>query len=670
MPRLSTVRPGALLRPPLGRHHVERARVDEALDAAADASLVLLSAPAGSGKTAAVSAWLDRRGDGAWYSLEAEDNDPAVFWPSLAAALHLPDLDHADARAVSRALFDASTAPVVLVLDDYHAITNPEIHAGVDRLVVEAPAALRLVVATRHDPPLALSRLRAQGALRELRFDDLRFDRDDVDAVLRETGVTLRPDDVRRVVERTEGWAAAVQLVGLSLRGHADPSEVVDAFSADNRHVADYLRDEVIARLPQRLRGFLHDTAVLDRLTAPLCEAVAGVDDAQELLEELERRNLFLLPLDHRRRWYRYHHLFAEWLRLQAGDATARHRAAAEWLLGNGHTGDAVRHLLAAGDAERAADAIEGERWPLLGKGREETLRDWVRQLPADVRRRRPGLTLTAAWVAHHAGRWDDVRDLAASVAPGDALGRAEVQLLEAGRLAAVGEHEAALETARAGLGLVAPDEPRARTGLLLVEGRSLLASGDLDGAATSFAEAASLARLFGVTIVVLIARSHLADIHRRRGRNDLARAEAQAALDLAEAEGLTDHVETAVAMLTMADLLLDAGRAGEAATLVDRAAPLVERVPYRAREEQLRSVRQRLERAVPRRAGGMVEALTGREMSVLRLLPSSLSTREIASELYLSLNTVKTHTRGLYRKLGVQTRHEAIEEARRQHLL
>ena len=655
--------------PPIGRQHVIRSRIDQALDAAIEAALVLVSAPAGSGKSTALSSWLTRRGGGGWYALDTEDNDPAVFWPSVAAAAGLHDLEAASPRAIARGLFDApSTEPTVVVLDDYHVITNAAIHAGVDQLLAEAPAALRLVVSTRHDPPLMLSQLRVHDDLRELRFDGLRFGAEDIDALLRNTGVELPPAGLRQLVERTEGWAAAVQLVGLSLRGHDDPLAVVEAFSGDNRHVADYLRDEVIAGLPSDLRTFLLDTAILDRLTAPLCEVVAGVDDAQAVLEELERRNLFVLPLDARRRWFRYHHLFAEWLRMQARDDRSKHRAAADWLLANGHVADAVRHLIAAGDSERAADAIEDARWALVGSGREETLRDWVQRLPADVRRHRSGLTLAAAWVAHHAGRWDDVRDLAASVAPEDALMEAEVVLLEAGRLIAVGDAAAALAAARAGLALVPSDEPRGRTGLLLVQGRALLAQGDLDGAARSFAEAARLAEPWHVTIVLLIARSHLAEIHRREARPAEAITEARAALELAARERLDEHPEATVANLTLAELLVDERRSDEATVYFQRGADLAARVPYVPRQEQLRAVRERLD-GVDRRGRtstrGMVEQLTGRELSVLRLLPSNLTPREIAVELYLSLNTIKSHTRSIYRKLGVQSRHEAIEAAR-----
>ena len=364
-----------------------------------------------------------------------------------------------------------------MVLDDYHVVSNPVIHAGVDQLLVEAPAALRLVIATRHDPPLALSRLRSHGALRELRFDELRFDTDETAAVFgRIAGVTLPPLHAQRLVERTEGWVAAIQLVGLSAGVSDDPTTVVDAFTADHRHVFDYFRDEVITSLSDRLRAFLVDTAVLERLCAPLCDAVTGAADGQQILEELERRNLFVLPLDQRRRWFRYHHLFADWLRLHVDDPLPRHRAAADWLLANGYTGDAVRHLLAAGDTDRAAAVIEDQRWILIGQGRGKTLRDWVDQLPPAALRTRPGLTLAAAWAAHHAGDWDAVRDLAASIEPVDDLTKAEVLVLEAGRLIANDDADQALATVRAALPLVPVDEPRARTSLLLIQGRALLA--------------------------------------------------------------------------------------------------------------------------------------------------------------------------------------------------
>ena len=389
------------------------------------------------------------------------------------------------------------------------------------------------------------------------------------------------------------------------------------------------------------------------------------------MLQDLEQRNLFLLPLDHRRQWFRYHHLFADWLRLQSDDDPTLHRAAAAWLLTNGHTGDAVRHLIAAGDGAHAAEIVEDQRWILIGRGRWETLRDWIRQLPRDEIQARPGLILASAWVAHHTGEWDDLHELVRTVVTDDPLMHAEVALLEAGRRAAIGDMQGALDEARSGLPLVDTTEPRARTGLLLVQGRALLALDSLDDAARSFSDAADLARPHGLTIVLVIAESHLAEIARRRGDTADARTRARRALTTAEAGGLAGNPESAVATLTLAELLIDEGAIEDARSLVEDAERLVALVPYVPRQEQANDVRRRLDSDPPlRRSAGMIEPLTGRELSVLGLLPTGLTPREIASELYLSHNTVKTHTRAIYRKLAVNTRHEAVEAARHLNLL
>ena len=679
-------RPGALVAPTIGRHHVIRGRIDALLDDATEAPLVLVSAPAGSGKSTAVSGWLHRRGGtNGWYSLDSDDNDPAVFWPSLASVLGISDpTGTRGPRDVALALFareHGGARPIVVVLDDYHMITNGSIHDGVDHLILEAPAILRLVISTRHDPPLMLAKLRAQGNLHEIRYHDLRLDHAEVAALLNgELGIGLGEPELSRLTERTEGWAAGVQLVGLTLQQRADRSGFVDRFAGDDRHISDYLRDEVLSQLPVRLRDFLLATAILDRFNAQLCRAVTGMDDAQELLEELDRLNLFVIPLDNRREWFRYHHLFAEWLRLQTrDDPFERHTLAADWLATHHQPGDAVRHYVLAGEADRGAALIDRERWALVGQGREETLREWTQLLPLDVRRRHPQLTLAAAWVAHHAGRWDDVHSLVDSFLSeplpaniGDrALVEAELALLDSGRLVALGRTDEALQLAGAGLALIPDDEPRARTGLLLVTGRCHMALDDLDQAQRAFRSARDLAAPYDVTIVEVIAGAHSAEIDRLQGRIAAAEANSRAVLELAERSGLSDNVECSVAHLTLGNVLLDLGRREEAEQAISRGTALATRVPYAARAQQASAASARLRQAARRSPSpGMIEPISGRELSVLRLLPTSLTPREIAGELYLSLNTVKTHMRTLYRKLGVQSRHAAIEEGRRRQLI
>ena len=220
----------------------------------------------------------------------------------------------------------------------------------------------------------------------------------------------MQPDDVRTLVDRTEGWAVGVQLAAVSLQHQTDHRAFVDDFAGDDRHIADYLRDEVLSRVADDVRTFLFETAILDRLHGSLCEAVTGKRGAHEQLVELERLNLFVLPLDHRREWYRYHPLFAEWLRLQPVEGVEeRHRRAAEWLEASGFTGEALRHHLAGADPAAAAALIERERWDLVGRGRQRTLHDWIRLLPDATLRSRPRLIAAAAWVAYDAGRWADV---------------------------------------------------------------------------------------------------------------------------------------------------------------------------------------------------------------------------------------------------------------------
>ena len=343
--------------------------------------------------------------------------------------------------------------------------------------------------------------------------------------------------------------------------------------------------------------------------------------------------------------------------------------------------GDAIRHYIAAGEPDRGAELIDRERWILVGQGREETLREWTQLLPRDVLRRHPRLTLAAAWDAHHAGRWDDVHDLveafrdAQTDPPTDIDGplvEAELSLLEAGRLIALGHTDDASRTAEAALDLIPADEPRARTGLLLVIGRCRMAAGQLDQARQAFRAALDLvARYRAVAIVHVIAGGHLAEIDRLEGRAADAEANSRAVLELAEQAGLADNPECTVALLTLGNALLDRGRVQEAEPFIARGTELAARQPYVAREHQARAANERLATVTHRpQPGGLVEPITGREQSVLQLLPTSLTPREMAAELYLSLNTIKTHTRALYRKLGVQSRHAAIEEARRRHLI
>lgn len=409
---------------------VSRPRLLERMEQGLGGRLTLVSAPAGFGKTSLLAEWVAGAsasgGAVGWVSLDPGDNDPAVFWSYVLAALVTvrPDLGER-----SRALLDspqpppietvltpllneigATGHPLALVLDDYHVIDAPPVHDGIVFLLDHMPSCLHLVLASRSDPSLALARLRARRELTEIRSADLRFTSDEATAFLnRVMGLELSPTQMVALEERTEGWIAGLQLAALSMQGRADPRGFMAGFSGDNRHIADYLVEEVLQGQPEHLRSFLLDTSILDRLTGPLCDTVTGRDDGRAQLEELERRNLFIVPLDDRRQWYRYHHLFGDVLRARsAADdpdrARTLHRRASEWYEANGTPGEAVHHALAAGEPTRAAALIE-LAWPAMERRHQSgTWLAWVRELPDEMVRARPVLGMAYAWALLNRG--------------------------------------------------------------------------------------------------------------------------------------------------------------------------------------------------------------------------------------------------------------------------
>jgi ATP/maltotriose-dependent transcriptional regulator MalT len=410
-------------RPPAG--FVPRRRLVEALGEGLARGRVLVCAPAGFGKTALLADWA--RGAGrpvAWLGLDGGDSDPARFWRYAVAALGQarPELagrvgpllvpsSPRSPEALVTALInelaaDPGTDGVLLVLDDYHLVDSGPVHESVAFLLEHLPAGLSVVVSGRADPPLPLARLRARGQLAELRAADLRFTSEEAAALLGETaGPGLPATAAKMLTARTEGWAAGLQLAGLSLRGHADPAGFVAAFSGSHRFVLDYLADEVLDGQPGPVRAFLLETSVLERLSGPLCDAVTGRAGSQAMLADIERAGLFLVPLDQVRGWWRYHHLFADLLRArlhaeQPGRVRVLHRAAAAWCEEHDLADDAVRHALAAGDAAWAARLAERHVEELLGRGEGVTLRRWLSALPAESVRDRPRLCLAQAYGA------------------------------------------------------------------------------------------------------------------------------------------------------------------------------------------------------------------------------------------------------------------------------
>jgi LuxR family transcriptional regulator, maltose regulon positive regulatory protein len=405
-------RPGFLARP----------RLLERLTEGTAGALTLVCAPAGFGKTSLLGDWARRsQRPVVWLSLDGGDSDPARFWRYVAAALD--ELRPGVGQRVD-ALFQGGQPPleavltvlvnqlvtepeqVVLVLDDYHLVEAPPVHDSLAALLERLPWQLRLVLASRADPPLPLARLRAGGQLVELREADLRFSFEEAAALLRmAVGRELPEAAVATLGDRTEGWAAGLQLAALSLQGHADISAFVEEFSGSHRYVLDYLTAEVLDRQPEPLRAFLLETSLLDRLSGPLCAAVTGRADSQELLEQAEQANLFLHPLDEVRGWWRYHHLFGDLLqarlrREQPDRVEELHRAAAAWHQAQGLADEAIGHALAAGDATWAARLIERQIDARILRWEGVTLQRWLAALPAELVSSRPRLALAQARLA------------------------------------------------------------------------------------------------------------------------------------------------------------------------------------------------------------------------------------------------------------------------------
>ena len=414
---------------------ISRQRLLQRLDQGAQQKLTLVSAPAGFGKSTLLAEWLSRQvsaeQSSAWVSLDESDNDPNLFWTYFLAAmerilpgggakamslLHSPQ--PAPIETILTALINAanqSPQQISVLLDDFHLIANSAIQDGIAFLLSHMPPNMRLIISTRSDPELPLTRLRAGGEMLELRATDLRFRDQETLAFLQESmGLNLSREQIAALESRTEGWIAGLQLAALSMQGRSDVDSFVAAFAGDDRYIIDYLMQEVLQGQTPEVRTFLLQTAILDRLSGPLCEAVTGQADCQQLLHRLERENLFIIPLDEKRQWYRYHHLFADMLLTRLTEEypdqlSQLHIKAGNWNEGHGFVAKAIEHALLAGEADRAAELIE-PLWAAMDKNLQSaTWLKWASQLPEDIVHQRPVIKVGIAWAMLDAGQLDNV---------------------------------------------------------------------------------------------------------------------------------------------------------------------------------------------------------------------------------------------------------------------
>lgn len=586
--------------PPPRSNLVSRPQVIERLNEGLNYPLTLLAAPAGFGKTTTLNAWTqqaERRV--AWLGLDEGDNDAIRFWTYLIAALQT-----LTAQAGERALamlhaqgqpspwveflltfllndLAAFPEPFALVLDDYQVISSPEIHEGIAFLVDHIPPQMHLLISSRSDPPLPAARWRARNQLVEIRADDLRFTPEEAAVFLNQLmGLNLSAQDIRSLDSRVEGWITGLQLAGLSMRGRDDAfqHDFVSALTGNQRYILDYLTEEVLRREPEHIQTFLLRTSILYRLTAPLCDAVTERAESQEALESLERANLFIVPLDAERRWYRYHPLFADVLRLKLQQTEhdlvpELHRKAGAWCEAHQLIDDAVRHALAAGDAAWAARLVEGRVNDVLRRGEGQTLRRWLSALPPEVLNTRPRLALAKALVEFNAGRVELVEPLLADAEraladapdhlepsvdePTSALANvpAGIALLRASMAGFRGDVQQMRELAQMAQRRLSEAERGPRYSVRWNLGLADWMQGRLTEAEHAFAELMAEGQADGQLHMVLSAGDSLGRVQRAQGRLGAALHIYQQGLEFAARMGLALAPSTGMAHLGMAEV-------------------------------------------------------------------------------------------------------------------
>lgn len=712
---------------------VPRPRLLRLVDDFSSAALTLIDAPVGFGKTVLAQAWVAQSNTAvAWISVDAADDDPVRLWTYIATAIDRirPGLGrNALVRLKRRSGVATETAvdelmngiaafgePLTIVLDDLQAVSSAASFRTFEHAVERLPRSARILVTTRCDPPIALGRLRARGALGEIRVRDLAFTLDEArELIVEQEGIELGEEELEMLLDRTEGWPAGLYLAALWLRTLDNPSPSARHFHGDHRQVADYLTGEVLDALDADTRDFLLRTSVLDRFNGALCDAVLDQEDSVQLLAEIERSNLFVVALDPQGQWFRYHHLFRELLQLELrlvepSQPALLHARASEWYREHGLIDEALEHAGAAGDDGLLAEILDDQHLDLFRNGRQATLFRWVSGLPTEQIVAHPVLAPLAALAAAHIGadagkrrRLIGLAELARAERPDDWEPYHEVALGLARAIAVNGDLEEALEQARRTAALAGDDE-EVTVGSLSILAHLLFLSGAYADASAAAREAVARPEAPRRPHGYAYSLATLSMVDAELGRARDAEAGARKALAVAVSSGNAETISGGLAHIALAKALTIAGRLRQA----EREAVLGERLRRQTEPElshvhallvlaEVRARRGRLSRASAdldrasdaleafhstgnlrelaarvRRiiddarasAGLLDETPSAAELTVLQLLAGDLSQREIGATLFLSVNTVKTHTRALYRKLGSTSRESAVARA------
>ena len=708
--------------------------------------LTLVSAPAGYGKTTLLSQWYRAQEPGsrfAWITLDAQDNDVVRMWKHIVEAVRqvapgtgfgekvLESIGPAGQNMVETAVpilvneIADLGGRIVVVLDDYQVLTEQRCHELVDYFLEHIPENAHLCVASRSDPPLPLGRLRARGEMNEMRAEQLAFSMEEAASLLNEKmGLRVGPDDLRVLMQRTEGWPAGLYLAALSLQNKEDRHAFIESFGGKDRYVVDLLGEEVMAKLSEEEQEFLLRTSILKGLTGSLCDAVVGRKNSSRLLRELSRRNLFVAPLDEWDEWYRCHQLFSEFLLYELKSSRPElvpvlHQRASAWLEEEGYFDGAVRQAMAGEDYERVGLLVARHWYGYVLAGQMKTLQGWLEALPVVPTKHDGAILLVRAWFCTLSGRGEEAERLLmlAERLPNegplpDGTASVEAGLAIIRGIFGFGGLKSTLEAARRAIAyepeITSPRAPLIRFGL----GSSLYLSGETSEARKQFEEALEimglgqpLLRMVCLSFLSIIAadEGHLeeadslarearASVERfgllgvpqaswaaiafgnvlaKRGELTAARSELEAGISARTELPRISPWPTLIGLLALARVHLARGDRGAARRLLDEARAILEPFGDDAGifpallERQVRGLRK-----TKQRDGSLNGELTEREMAVLRLLDGKLTTRQMGDSLYVAPSTVRTQVKSIYRKLGVSSRGEAVEEARARGLL
>ncbi|MCC7450747.1 MAG: helix-turn-helix transcriptional regulator, partial [Anaerolineae bacterium] len=577
--------------PPLPPARVKRAHLIQKLNRGMQpgCKLILVSAPAGFGKTSLLSEWIAQaKINSAWLSLDEGDNDPVRFWDYCIAALRgcypqigeqaLTLLHEPTPLPIASILvtlineINTLTEPFAFVLDDYHAITTPAIHESLAFLIERLPPPMHLILTTRIDPPLPVARLRARNEIVELRAADLRFTPAESNEFLkRMTGFDLGEQATAHLEARTEGWIVGLQLAALAMRDQDDPAEFIATFAGDNQFILEYLGEELLDRQPESMQRFLMQTSILERFSGELCVAVTGQPNAQAILGELHKANFFIFALDDKRRWYRYHQLFADFLRhrLQQHfpDAIADlHRRASIWYEQKGYPGEAIYHALAMRDFERAAYLVESVAEFLIWRRAElYTLLGWLGSIPDEVFRVHPRLCLYHAWVLYLTSRLQEsvqrIREAEAAIAQSGLQDDTVRGVLAAVKSTLTGIHQdfpGAIATSQQALQLLSESHVSWRCMAAINLGVSYASIGDMTEAFKALTLAMELSQEVGSAFALLSAFWHLATIQTAQLRLSEAEHTSRHLTQLAEAPGLQRFPVNGYIALLLGEIMLE----------------------------------------------------------------------------------------------------------------